>query len=97
MYSRYNNCVINGVSIDSIWLESAENKFNWQSLAANMNPQIDLLRYQTTSWVLNGVASEFLSERFVLADHWQPPRYYFNVNVLAIVTKINNNAYVTSM
>jgi len=35
------------------------------------------------------------SRRFVLAVHWQPPRYYFNVNVLAMVSKINNNAYAT--
>lgn len=27
--------------------------------------------------------------------HWQPSRYYFNVNVLAILSKINNNAYAT--
>lgn len=59
--------------------------------------QIDLHRYQRTLRVLNGVTSEFLSGRFVLAAHWQPTRYYFNVNILAIVTKINNNAYITDM
>lgn len=31
---RSNECV-NGVSTGSIWLESAENKFNWQLLAVN--------------------------------------------------------------
>jgi len=45
---------------------------------------------------LRGATCE-LQRRFVLAVHWQPPRYYFNVNVLAIVTKINNNAYATDM
>lgn len=59
--------------------------------------QIDLHRYQRTPRVLNGVTSEFLSGHFVLATHWQPTRYYFNVNVLAIVTKINNNAYITDI
>lgn len=66
------------------------------------DPQIGPRQYQRTLRVLNGVTSETRPpppRRGVSFSRaiGSRPRYYFNVNVLAIVTKINNNAYVTGM